>query len=179
MLVRPDCCGRNRPFPMPCRSRRRFALAVCSSVVGLMTTGCGTILYPERRGQPKGRLDWGVAVLDGLCLLLFFVPGVIAFAVDFATGAIYLPPEPYSGPLGFRAPGSRRLTVRHVPPDELSDERMMAVASAHVGREIRWDEAHCRRLPLRNLDQFWPLTDRLIAEERAAARSNVLRAQSR
>jgi hypothetical protein len=29
--------------------------------------------------------------LDGLGLLLFFVPGVVAFAVDFYTGAIYLP----------------------------------------------------------------------------------------
>lgn len=144
-----------------------------------MTAGCGTILYPERRGQPKGRLDWGVVALDGLCLLLFFVPGVIAFAVDFATGAIYLPPEPPYGPLGSSAPPTRRLTVLHLAPDELSDERMMAVVSAHVGRTIRWDDAHCRRLPLKNLDQFWPLTDRLLAEERAAARSNVLRAQSR
>jgi hypothetical protein len=31
--------------------------------------------------------------LDGLGLLLFVVPGVIAFVVDFSTGAIYLPPE--------------------------------------------------------------------------------------
>src|ERR1700758_5507579 len=53
---------------------------------------CGTILYPERRGQPAGRLDVGVVALDGIGLLLFLVPGVIAFAVDFATGAIYLPP---------------------------------------------------------------------------------------
>lgn len=59
--------------------------------VMLATISCGTILYPERRGQPAGRIDAGVAVLDGIGLLLFFVPGVIAFAVDFATGAIYLP----------------------------------------------------------------------------------------
>jgi hypothetical protein len=32
-------------------------------------------------------------VLDGIGLLVFLVPGVIAFAVDFATGAIYLPPS--------------------------------------------------------------------------------------
>ena len=55
------------------------------------TTSCGTILYPERRGQRAGRIDAGVAVLDGIGLLFFLVPGVIAFAVDFATGAIYLP----------------------------------------------------------------------------------------
>ena len=54
---------------------------------------CGTLLYPERRGQPAGRLDVGVVALDGVGLLVFLVPGVIAFVVDFATGAIYLPPE--------------------------------------------------------------------------------------
>ena len=48
-------------------------------------------MYPERRGQRTGTLDPGIVLLDGLGLLLFFVPGVIAFAVDFATGAIYLP----------------------------------------------------------------------------------------
>jgi hypothetical protein len=70
---------------------RGIALLVALSVT-LSVTSCGTILYPERRGQPAGRIDVGVAVLDGVGLLLFLVPGVIAFAVDFSTGAIYLPP---------------------------------------------------------------------------------------
>jgi hypothetical protein len=35
--------------------------------------------------------------LDGLGLLCFFVPGVVAFAVDFWTGAIYLPYGSVSG----------------------------------------------------------------------------------
>src|SRR5262245_7984354 len=54
--------------------------------------GCGTLFYSERCGRPHGgRIDWKVAALDGLGLILFFVPGVIAFVVDFSTGAIYLP----------------------------------------------------------------------------------------
>ena len=53
---------------------------------------CGTILYPERRGQTSGRYDADVVLLDAAGLLLFIVPGVIAFAVDILTGAIYLPP---------------------------------------------------------------------------------------
>ena len=57
----------------------------------LQLTACGTILYPERRGTADGRLDAGVVVLDAVGLLFFLVPGVIAFAVDFSTGAIYLP----------------------------------------------------------------------------------------
>ncbi|TVQ03490.1 MAG: hypothetical protein EA381_01355 [Planctomycetaceae bacterium] len=55
-------------------------------------TGCGTLLHGERRGQRhNGQIDWKVAGLNGLGLVFFFVPGVIAFVVDFYTGAIYLP----------------------------------------------------------------------------------------
>jgi hypothetical protein len=54
-------------------------------------TGCGWLLHPERRGQTSGRIDAGIAILDGVGLLLFLVPGVVAYAVDFVTGTIYLP----------------------------------------------------------------------------------------
>lgn len=57
-------------------------------------TGCGTFIHSERCGQPhSNQIDWKIAALDGLGLLLFFIPGVIAFIVDFSTGAIYLPYE--------------------------------------------------------------------------------------
>jgi hypothetical protein len=85
----------------------------------LVSTSCGTILYPERRGQPAGRIDAGVAVLDGIGLLLFFIPGVIAFAVDFATGAIYLPPD-----------SSRR----HVTPSDLQNARVAQIDPASLTR---------------------------------------------
>ena len=54
-------------------------------------TACGTIFYPERKGTRSGTIDPMVAVADGLGLLLFIVPGVIAFAVDFNNGTIYQP----------------------------------------------------------------------------------------
>lgn len=69
---------------------RRISLLTVLCIM-LWTTSCGTIIYPERRGQRAGKVDVGVAVLDGIGLLVFFIPGVVAFAVDFATGAIYLP----------------------------------------------------------------------------------------
>src|SRR5262245_58364898 len=60
--------------------------------VACCTVGCGTLLHSERCGRPHcGRIDWAVVALDGLGLILFFIPGVIAFVVDFSTGAIYLP----------------------------------------------------------------------------------------
>src|SRR3954470_15896810 len=73
-------------------TRRVFIQAGAASSLGLVA-GCGMILHPERRNQPPGgNMDWGVFALDSVGLLLFFIPGVIAFAVDFSTGAIYLPP---------------------------------------------------------------------------------------
>lgn len=60
-------------------------------VLTIQLAGCGTLMYPERRGQRGGRIDAGVAVLDAIGLLFFIIPGVIAFAVDFGNGTIYLP----------------------------------------------------------------------------------------
>jgi hypothetical protein len=63
-----------------------------ATVCGL--PGCGALFQSERCGRPHSNdIDWKIAALDGLGLLLFFVPGVIAFVVDFSTGAIYLPVE--------------------------------------------------------------------------------------
>lgn len=73
------------------RHRLRLGVAAALVITVIGTTACGTVLYPERRGQAAGRIDPAVAVLDGIGLLFFVVPGVIAFAVDFATGTIYLP----------------------------------------------------------------------------------------
>ncbi len=71
-------------------------LVSCALIFQLV--GCGTIMYPERRGQTDGRIDAGVAVLDGIGLFFFIIPGVIAYAVDFSTGAIYLPRTARSSP---------------------------------------------------------------------------------
>ncbi|MEE2879623.1 MAG: hypothetical protein VX593_11510 [Pseudomonadota bacterium] len=73
------------------QSRRRLLVLAGTGAIAAPLAGCGTILYPERRGQTGGRLDTAVVILDGLGLLLFLVPGIIAFAVDFGSGAIYLP----------------------------------------------------------------------------------------
>ena len=67
-----------------------FNLSI-SALLIFQLTGCGTLLYPERRGQMSGRLDAGVVILDALGLLFFIIPGIIAFAVDFGNGTIYLP----------------------------------------------------------------------------------------
>jgi hypothetical protein len=69
---------------------RVFNITITTLLI-FQLTGCGTLLYPERRGQVTGRLDTGVVVLDAIGLLFFIIPGVIAFAVAFGNGTIYLP----------------------------------------------------------------------------------------
>ena len=76
---------------MPRRTRlAALSLALVLALAPLQ--GCGTLLFPERRGQESGDVDPNIVLLDALGLLLFIVPGVVSFIVDFSTGAIYLPP---------------------------------------------------------------------------------------
>lgn len=74
---------------MQARYRWLKATVVATCVVTL--SGCGTLLYPERKGQIGGNVDPVVAIANGVGLLFFIVPGVIAYAVDFSNGTIYLP----------------------------------------------------------------------------------------
>ena len=57
----------------------------------LTTTACGTLLYPERSGQLGTRIDPAVAILNGIGVLFYVIPGLVAFAIDFSNGTIYLP----------------------------------------------------------------------------------------
>lgn len=103
---------------------------VCQSL------GCGTLLHPERRGQPPGRIDPAVAILDGVGLLLFFIPGVIAFAVDFATGAIYLPPDHY-GKADNSSFDPSKCDVIHVAPSELTQEKLETLVAERTGHSVK------------------------------------------
>jgi len=69
---------------------KMFQALVCFVLIAQLA-GCGTLMYPERRGQKGGRLDIGIVALDTIGLLFFLIPGIIAFAVDFSEGTIYLP----------------------------------------------------------------------------------------
>ena len=62
-------------------------------VAALLTqlTACGTLFFPDRRGQIEGRIDPVVAGLNAIGILFYVIPGLIAFGIDFASGAIYLP----------------------------------------------------------------------------------------
>ena len=50
----------------------------------LSSSSCGTLMFHERQGQEHSRtLDPNVLIMDGLGLLLFVIPGLVAFGVDF------------------------------------------------------------------------------------------------
>lgn len=68
---------------------RTIAMSLSLAMV-LELTACGTVFYPERKGTKGGSIDPVVAVADAIGLLFFFIPGVVAFAVDFSNGTIYL-----------------------------------------------------------------------------------------
>ncbi|WP_323843904.1 hypothetical protein [Microbulbifer magnicolonia] len=73
------------------RSVKRGVAASCLLVMMMNLTACGYFLYPERKGQTGGRVDPVVVILDGAALLFGILPGIVAFAVDFTNGTIYLP----------------------------------------------------------------------------------------
>jgi hypothetical protein len=69
---------------------RKSLISICFVAYINSIAGCGVLLYPERQGQKGGRIDPAVAILDGIGLLFFVIPGLIAFAIDFHQGTIYL-----------------------------------------------------------------------------------------
>ena len=111
-----------------------LSVFICAVLV-MQLTGCGTIMYPERKGQKSGRIDSGVAILDGLGLLLFIIPGVIAFAVDFNNGTIYLP-ETHRSSLKMNSIKQVKFDAKH--STVASVEQMI---SEQTGQRIALDQA--------------------------------------
>ena len=109
------------------RLPKMVCLGLCVVLV-LQLAGCGTIIYPERRGQAHGQIDPGIAVLDALGLLLFIIPGVIAFAVDFSTGAIYLQPGQKPKTLSVE-----KVAVIQVSPAELHESTICRIVEENTG----------------------------------------------
>ena len=142
----------------PSLDRRQFLLLSGVCTLAGAAGGCGTIIHPERRGQPTGRLDPAVVLLDGLGLLLFFIPGIIAFAVDFSTGAIYLPPDCIGD-----ARHGQSLKKVDLARDELTRSNVEKVVSQHAGREVRLEKGAYHTAPLTDLASFWGTNDDLIA----------------
>jgi hypothetical protein len=134
-------------------SRRVFCAAGLPTLASTVL-GCGTILYPERRGQPAGRLDWGIVALDAVGLLLFFVPGVIAFAVDFSNGTIYLPHESF-GSLEDEMSVGTTLRACRLESDRPSLADIESVVERETQVTLSLQDESVLSKPLNSLKEFW------------------------
>ena len=109
-------------------------------VAALLTqlSACGSIFFPDRRGQIDGKIDPMIAVLDAVGLLFYVIPGLIAFGVDFATGAIYFPPG----------------KTAHIAPEKLREA---------IGADVQVDNSKLQDILESELGGSFPLNDpRLI-----------------
>lgn len=150
-------------------SRRAVLRAMLSTAasmgLGMALPGCGTIFYPERKGQPAGRLDWKVVALDTVGLIFFFIPGVIAFAVDFNNGTIYLPPDECAD----KDHRQRHGGLVSVPLNEkrptLTD--VERTVSRETARDIRLVAGKYRSQPMQDVGEFEGLriTEQLTIEK--------------
>jgi hypothetical protein len=118
---------------MPTSRPARRWLALFATLALLVHTACGTLFYPERHGRRSGRVDPAVLLLDGALLFFFVIPGLVAFAIDFYTGGIYM------------TDGRGRALRIEVDPAELTDARVEAILREHTGREVRLDDPDLQR----------------------------------
>ena len=113
----------------------RIVSAALAAALLAQLSACGTLLHPERRGQISGRIDPAIAVLDGIGILFFVIPGLIAFAVDFTTGAIYLPGSRHHAMVD-----PQRLREAVGSDGRVDRSRLRAILHAELGRDLPLDD---------------------------------------
>lgn len=135
------------------------------TVLFVQVTACGTVLYPERRGQSAaGGIDVKIALLDGAGLLFGLIPGIIAFAVDFNNGAIYLPANGRNSfTSGKRANGQPTLVsdngnanyrVIQVSKDQLTETGIEQIIYQETGTQINLRDNNVQLKKLDNMDEL-------------------------
>jgi len=135
-------------------------------VFTMQLMGCGTLMYPERRGQKGGSIDAGVAILDGIGLLFGILPGVIAFAVDFSNGTIYLPERTRIGFLD-----TKHLKEVKFDPKHTSLAKLERIIKDETGCEVKFSQDNLKLSKLRSLDEMkvqFAKADSVINNERIA-----------
>jgi hypothetical protein len=112
----------------------------------LSLAGCGTLIYPERRGQTGGRIDPAIAILDGVGLLVFLIPGMVAFAIDFATGAIYLPGSSHA------ALDGDKMTVIDLQDSDISPEILRDIIEERTGYPVSFHDPQLEAYRVENAE---------------------------
>ena len=101
-------------------------------VTALLTqlTACGTLFYPDRRGQIEGKIDPVIVALDAVGILFYVIPGLIAFGIDFASGAIYLP----GGSTAQVAPEKLKEAIG--ADGKVDNSRLQAILESELGQRL-------------------------------------------
>ena len=136
--------GRRDPVRPKNAVRRRFAPLALAAVMAFTQTRCGILFHPERSGNEGGRLAVFSVLLDCCWLFVGVVPGVVALAIDFASGGawfstselVMVPGERVALRIPGPAPAACDVSLRVVD----AGGRDLAVASrAHVAKGARAD----------------------------------------
>lgn len=148
---------------MPILKQLKTSLSIMMILFVLIQTGaCGFILYPERKGQTSGRIDPGVAILDAILLIPGILPGVIAFAVDFVSGCIYLPGGYVNVDVVSEGQDEQRLALA---ADQLDLSTLERLLSEKTGKPVHLDRDDIRILRVNDPDyirnNFTPAPDTL------------------
>lgn len=150
------------------RYTRTLAVVLAVSLL-FQLTSCGTLMYPERQDQGTGKIDPTVAILDGIGLLLFIIPGLIAFAVDFHTDAIYLPAGDGASNSDKEAWLEGPVKVVHLPPGQLDIKAIEKVLSQELGKTIRLENEDVQAFAFNTAEE--------LAEQVARINSDIARRQ--
>jgi copper chaperone CopZ len=135
-------------------------------VLVVQLTGCGTLLHPERKGQTGGKIDAGIALLDGIGLFFFLVPGIIAFAVDFNNGTIYLP--------GTRSGSLDANTLKEVKfdPKNTNLAKIENIIKAETGHAVALNQGNVQVTRLKSVKD---LSERFAQAEESNNRLSLVR----
>jgi hypothetical protein len=125
----------------------RILKGIIIIVLCFQLASCGTILYPERKGQKAGRLDVGVVLMDAIGLFFFLIPGVIAFAVDLSNGTIYLPETAKT-----QSADQQQRIVRF-DPNQYSPVLLQAIIRRETGQSFTLADERLQIIRLENVDE--------------------------
>lgn len=123
-----------------------------STIFLLQTMSCGYFIYPERRGQTGGKIDTSIAILDAIGLLFFIIPGLIAFAVDFSSGTIYLP-NTNKNTKKSELENSNPVLSYETHDKNLSQEEIEEIVFKLTGKKIDLDAPGVKISKLKNINQ--------------------------
>jgi hypothetical protein len=146
-------------------TKRQLLQSLCGIAALPILSSCGTIIYPDRVNQKKrGDLDFIVVGMDAVGLLFFLIPGIVAFAVDFGTGAIYFPEG--------HEKGRRENTIfdKIDSQAKLDQREIERIVGEKTGMEINLDGEDVLTMRLDDIGEFGAACTRLSTRSMLAAK---------